>query len=541
MAEPSTQSKTMKQILQRLLTFLFASVTPVLAQTSAFDDLVVAGDVYSNWIGDFTFNTPLSDGKAYINHLEHGPLYLFTEGQNVWLYDWNLAASTGLPGWIYTNRDFHPYFFVMGYPNNWLFYLQGVPGPRATPRVFADVVAGTSVTLPNREHRNIAEVAIDAGAFTSLVAALTATNLADTIATGGPFTVFAPVDAAFDAIDSSVLNALLTTDTATLASILLHHVVAGELTSSDLTLSGAGALRGQKTDYYLTTLGGSDLHVQVTPFGIVLNGSAQVTVPDVQAANGTIHVIDSVLMPPGTIVDLAVANGFATLVDLVVAAGLADTLAGTGPFTVFAPTEAAFGALDSDTVSFLLSPEGRDTLIAILTYHVVPGTVYASEVPLATPVPTVNGASVTFSASPTGGLRINDANIIATNVVASNGVIHVIDAVILPPAQLPTTFSIGFDAAAFNYTINSTVGADITMRRGTTYTFERTAFSGHPFTLSTVAPGTPWSESDRYGSTPNLTQTAETIVYTPSAATPDTLYYRCTVHASMGGKISVID
>jgi transforming growth factor-beta-induced protein len=415
------------------LALMFASAAVVSAQNSAFDDLVEENGVFTNWIGSFTFTTELEDGAAWINHLEHGPLYLFTEGQNVWLYDANLVAATGLPGWIYTNRTFHPYFFVLEYPNNWLLYLEGVQGPSGTPRVFADIVGRTSVLLPNRPLNNIADVADVAGTFRSLLAALEATDLAETIATGGPFTVFAPTDLAFAALDPATLESLLTEDTEMLADILLYHVVAGELSSADLLLTGEGVFRGQKIDFFLPTLGGSDLALQVTPFGISINGSANVIVPDVAASNGIVHVIDSVLMPPGSVVDVAVAGPFETLVSLVATAGLVETLSGEGPFTVFAPTEEAFAALDPATVEFLISPEGRDMLTAILTYHVVPGKVYASEVPLGQAVATVNGASVQFSVGETGMLRIEEANIIATNILANNGVVHVIDAVILPP------------------------------------------------------------------------------------------------------------
>ncbi|MCC5808200.1 MAG: fasciclin domain-containing protein [Opitutales bacterium] len=528
-----------KNILTTLAVFGTAVSLP--AQQSAFDDLTGDNGVFTNWIGSFTFTTELEDGEAWIEHLEHGPLRLYTEGQNVWLFDANLRNATGLPGWIYTNREFHPYFFVMEYPNNWLLYLDGVPGPSASPRIFADIVAGTSVLLPNAPLSNIAETADAAGGFESLLAALDAAGLSTTIATGGPFTVFAPMDDAFAQIDSETLNTLLTEDTETLAQILLYHVIDESLTSANLLLSADGVFRGQQVDYFLPTLAGIDIALQVTPFGIIINGSSMVTAADIQTSNGVIHVINEVILPPGTVVDLATDGGFSTLVDLVAAAGLAETLSGDGPFTVFAPTEEAFAALDPETVSFLLSEEGLDTLVDILTYHVIGGKVYASEVPVGESVETLSGDSVTFSAGAMGGLRINSASIVATNIVGSNGVIHVIDEVIMPPAMGATSFDIGFDAGAFNYTVNGTTGADITMRRGVTYTFTRTAFGGHPFTLSTAAPGTSWSESDRYGNTPNLTAEGETIVYTPDASTPATLYYRCTVHAPMGGTITVID
>jgi uncharacterized surface protein with fasciclin (FAS1) repeats len=133
----------------------------------------------------------------------------------------------------------------------------------------------------------------------------------------------------------------------------------------------------------------------------------------------------------GTIVDVAVAtDGFTTLVAAVQAAGLVETLQGPGPFTVFAPTDAAFAALPEGLLEKLLLPENVDVLVKILTYHVVPGTVLAADV-TAGEVATVEGQNVTLATS--GGVTVNGANVVLADVLASNGVIHVIDAVILPP------------------------------------------------------------------------------------------------------------
>lgn len=530
----------MKQ-LKSLILCAAAFTAPLAAQNSAFDDLVADGDNFSNWIGTFTFTTAFDGTEGFINHAEHGALFLWTQGQDVWLYDWNIAAVEGLTGWIYTSREVFPFFFVEGLPDQWVVFVAGVPGPEATSRIFISAANGTPILLPKHSTRNLAEVAIAAGDFSTLVTALTVTNLATTVATGGPFTVFAPTDAAFAKLDAEVLNALVTEQTDTLANILLYHVVDGIFTSDMLLFDPMSVFRGQQLDFFVPTLAGSELSLQVTPFGLLINGSSVVQAADIRAANGVIHVIDTVLTPPGTIVDLAISNGFSTLVDLVLAADLAGLLSSEGPFTVFAPTNDAFAALDPATVAFLLSEEGRETLISILTYHVIPGKIFASEVPVGVEVPTANGAPVVFS-STASGLAINGANIVATNVLGSNGIVHVIDAVILPPAEeMVTTFTIGFDAAAFNYTINGEVAPTLTLRRGVTYTFERGAFTGHPFTLGTVAPGTAWNETQRYNNVANLTAAGETIVYTPGANTPDTLFYRCTVHTPMGGQINVVD
>jgi uncharacterized surface protein with fasciclin (FAS1) repeats len=133
----------------------------------------------------------------------------------------------------------------------------------------------------------------------------------------------------------------------------------------------------------------------------------------------------------GTIVDVAAGNeDFSTLVTAVQAAGLAETLSGDGPFTVFAPTNDAFAALPEGLLDALLLPENKDTLVKILTYHVLAGEV-TSDMVTAGDVPTVEGQNITITTD--GGVKVNDANVIATDVMASNGVIHVIDAVIVPP------------------------------------------------------------------------------------------------------------
>ncbi len=132
------------------------------------------------------------------------------------------------------------------------------------------------------------------------------------------------------------------------------------------------------------------------------------------------------------IVDTAVGAGnFTTLVAAVEAAGLVDTLKGPGPFTVFAPTDAAFAALPAGTVEDLLKPENKDKLVAILTYHVVPGKVMSTDLSEGMTAKTVNGADVTITLE--GGAKVNGAAISTADIEASNGVIHVIDQVILPP------------------------------------------------------------------------------------------------------------
>jgi uncharacterized surface protein with fasciclin (FAS1) repeats len=132
------------------------------------------------------------------------------------------------------------------------------------------------------------------------------------------------------------------------------------------------------------------------------------------------------------VVDIAVANGnFNMLVAALTAADLVDTLKGDGPFTVFAPTDAAFAALPAGTIDTLLLPENRDQLVAILTYHVVPGAVTSDQLAdQQLSVATVNGANLQIDG--TDGVRVGSANVTTADIIASNGVVHVIDAVLIP-------------------------------------------------------------------------------------------------------------
>jgi transforming growth factor-beta-induced protein len=276
---------------------------------------------------------------------------------------------------------------------------------------------------PPAQPGTIAQVAAADGRFGTLVQALTAAELVDTLSGPGPFTVFAPTDDAFAALPAGALDALLA-DREALTRVLTYHVVSGRVDAATVvTLSSA------------TTVQGDDVAIEVRGSEVFVN-QAKVIITDVPASNGLIHVIDAVLTPPepapGTIVDVAIADGrFTTLVAAVQAAGLADTLSGPGPFTVFAPTDDAFAALPAGTVEALLADPAA--LARVLTYHVVSGAVDAATVVGLDVATTVQGGPV-FVRIEGGEVRINDARVIITDVPASNGIIHVIDAVLLPPA-----------------------------------------------------------------------------------------------------------
>jgi transforming growth factor-beta-induced protein len=275
-------------------------------------------------------------------------------------------------------------------------------------------------TLPN-----IVEIAVADGRFTTLVTAVTAAGLAEALQGEGPFTVFAPTDDAFAALPAGTIEALLA-DIPTLTDILLYHVVSGAVFAADVvTLDSA------------TTLLDEDVTITVDNGAVFIN-DAQVIITDIEASNGVIHVIDAVLLPSfedaelPNIVEIAVADGrFTTLVTAVTEAGLAEALQGEGPFTVFAPTDDAFAALPDGTVEALLAD--IPTLTDILFYHVIAGAaVFAEEVVELSYAETALGFPVIVTVTD-DGVFINDAQVIITDIEASNGVIHVIDAVILPP------------------------------------------------------------------------------------------------------------
>ena len=277
---------------------------------------------------------------------------------------------------------------------------------------------------PEAELGTIVDIAVGDGRFQTLVAALQAAGLVETLQGAGPFTVFAPTDDAFAKLPEGTVDALLQ-DIPTLTDILLYHVVSGNVKAADVV----------KLDM-ATTAQGESVAITVDGDTVRIN-DAQVIITDIEAANGTIHVIDTVLLPPkpeaelGTIVDIAVGDGrFQTLVAALQAAGLVETLQGAGPFTVFAPTDDAFAKLPEGTVDALL--KDIPALTDILLYHVVPGNVMAADVVKLDAAATVQGGDVAITVDG-DTVRINDAQVVITDIAAANGTIHVIDTVLLPP------------------------------------------------------------------------------------------------------------
>ena len=271
--------------------------------------------------------------------------------------------------------------------------------------------------------KDIVDTAVSAGNFNTLVAAVKAAGLVETLKGAGPFTVFAPSDEAFSKLPAGTVETLLKPENLKqLQSILTYHVVSGKVQAADVVkLDTAKTVQGQ------------NVAIKVVDGNVMING-AKVIATDIQCANGVIHVIDSVIMPSTKkdIVDTAVGAGsFTTLVAAVKAAGLVDTLKGEGPFTVFAPTDEAFGKIPAETIQSLLKPENKEKLASILTYHVVSGRVLASDVVEMTTASTVNGQKATIKVVD-GKVMIDGAQVVKTDIECENGIIHVIDSVIMP-------------------------------------------------------------------------------------------------------------
>lgn len=356
---------------------------------------------------------------------------------------------------------------------------------------------------------NVIEVAAQAGDFSTLLAAIDAAGLTETLEGSGPFTIFAPTDAAFSAmIDLAGISQADLLANTNLADVLRYHVVAGAITADDLE-------QYRTTDnpdeiVVPTLLAGKNLIITFSDAGgVIVNGMANVTVANVEASNGIIHVIDTVLVPPadevataeatetttevtitteapteemtavvdeateaateavveaaateavsveatevpteeatpevGNVIEVATQAGdFTTLLAAIDAAGLTDTLEGTGPFTIFAPTDEAFAALEEtlgiDEAALLAHPD----LGSVLLYHVYAGDLslddlaafQSAEEPDGYVIPTAEGESLIITFDEDGVATINGvAKVTLANVDASNGVIYVIDAVLLP-------------------------------------------------------------------------------------------------------------
>ena len=293
-----------------------------------------------------------------------------------------------------------------------------------------------------RDQRNIVEIAIEDGRFTTLVAAVVAADLAGALS-GGQWTVFAPTDDAFAKLGLNADNIASTFTKEELSDILLYHALSGEVSSSKAKAAVGDIVMANGQKAGLKFFSGS----------IYVNDDAKVIIADITAANGVIHAVDTVILGPwprtdsaaaapaamtpaaagNTIVDIAINDGrFTTLVAAVVAADLADALS-SGEWTVFAPTDDAFArlGLNADNIASTFT---KEELTDILLYHALSGEVNADKaLTLLGDVTMANGqkAGLKFFS---GSIYVNDdAKVIIPNINASNGVIHVVDTVILGP------------------------------------------------------------------------------------------------------------
>jgi len=280
------------------------------------------------------------------------------------------------------------------------------------------------------DSKNIVQVAKSDNQFSTLVAAIEKAGLASTLESTGPFTVFAPTNEAFNALFSELgISGLNDLSAETLKPILLNHVLAGSVKSSAIT-----------TGYFATanTYGPNmePVNVYINKSSGVMEDGSKVTTADVMASNGVIHVINKVILP-STVVGHAINNpDFSILVQAVVKAGLADVLKGSGPFTVFAPTNEAFNALFSQLGVSGIGDLSAEILKPILLNHVVSGAVKSSAITtgyFATANASgPNATAVKVYIQKGSGVTVDGSNVIAADIMSSNGVIHAIDKVILP-------------------------------------------------------------------------------------------------------------
>jgi transforming growth factor-beta-induced protein len=294
--------------------------------------------------------------------------------------------------------------------------LSDAPTTTAAPTTTIEPAPTTIDTtpLPPGEF-DIVGTALGGIVFTQLAGMVVEAGLVEALR-GGPFTVFAPTDMAFDKVPVDILHTIQD-DPDLLTTVLTYHVVPGELNVADLP-------EGE-----LETLAGPPLRISRVGDATYVNGNL-IQTPDVGATNGVIHVLDDVLVPPlGDIVDVATTlPGFGTLADLVTQADLVDTLKGEGPFTVFAPLDAAFEDLPAATLDAVLADP--ELLTTVLTYHVLPGKLELDQLE---PGTYTTVAGIDLEVTKEDGVTFVDGIAVAVgNVQATNGVIHVIGTVLVP-------------------------------------------------------------------------------------------------------------
>jgi len=276
-----------------------------------------------------------------------------------------------------------------------------------------------AIASPRR--MKIPELAEKLGA-TTLVDLVKAAGLAETLSGEGPFTVAGPTNKAFDDLPKAVLDMLRSNKTA-LTEVLTYHVHAGLVLSTDAT-----------NDELFTTVQGTKARFNMYANGAVTINGAMVDTDavDQRASNGVIHVMDKVIypIPSGDVTTVATSNpDFSTLVTALEKADLVDTLKGMGPFTVFAPTNAAFAKIPADELRRILAD--KDLLTSILLYHVLPGTVYSAGLTDGMNAETLAKKPIRITVND-NGVMINRSKVTMADISGTNGVVHVIDTVLIP-------------------------------------------------------------------------------------------------------------
>jgi len=294
-----------------------------------------------------------------------------------------------------------------------------------------------AVLIPPKPLQTIADIAVADPDLSTLVTALSAASLVDTLKGPGPFTVFAPTNEAFAALPAGVLdNLLLPANRAELVNLLTYHVVKGNVapffnpsmqkqsfnTVEGGILTGSCHIPGHSTreKYY---------YINDVRIGLKLGA--------ISASNGVVITIDAVIkappLPAKTIAEIAIATpDLSTLVTAVVAADLVSLFNGTGPFTLFAPTNEAFAALPPGTLTNLLLPQNKAKLVQLLSYHAVAGTFQALDFVNGEMLKTIEGQNLTVTLAPRS-VEINKAFVVTADIEATNGVVHLINGVLIPP------------------------------------------------------------------------------------------------------------
>jgi len=293
------------------------------------------------------------------------------------------------------------------------------------------VHAVNNVLIPTSAAKNIAEIAATDDNFSVFVSLVTDLGLADFVSNPeSKLTIFAPTNDAFQKLIDSGFD---TSDSEAVVNVLKYHIIQDSITTS-----------GELKPGLLPTVEGGDISVDIvhywTGYEVKLNGDVKITKENILASNGIIHAIDTVLTPPGDLVDIALGNpDFSDLVEALTKAELVSTLQGVGPFTVFAPTNDAFLKAGID-----VSTATKEELTPILLYHVLAGSKVFSEdlsstVIQTNPVTPTNLIVDVLSGRYWSSKHItlnDDISVVAADIDASNGVIHVIDNVLLPPGSI---------------------------------------------------------------------------------------------------------